>query len=595
MKEKILFVTAAFLISGRAEASVTVQAQLSQSTAQVGDILDLTVRAVATVNAEVSFDLPDFSGFTVLSQRQSTQMSMSLSFGKQAVRREQILNMELSVNKPGTQVIPPIVAAAGGFKGQSKPITLEVGALKPLAPSAADAGKVAPPDQKEQSLFLRYRVDKSVAWLGEQILLDLEIFVVPRTRLELESIDEPPDVDGFWKEVISKESRPSKRLETVNGRSYEVYRIWRVALFGVKAGNHILEPSKAMFRVGGGGFFSTQKARRSTKALTVEIKPLPEPAPTNFSTANVGTLALTAQVDRTQITDGKAAVFKLSLSGEGNVKGIKLPELSGVDGFRVFPPTESEDIDLRPVGVHGTKVSETLLVPQTNGKHRIPPLKLPIFDPRKGAYQTLETNPIELTVDRLEEASLVQTPPSSQEKSTPLPKTDRPVVRMKAKLQTPPSEPYRSYLWWSLILSMPLVVTASSSRKLILQLKPRAKGKDRYASLSQAMIRGSQAAQNGDAGTAALAFIDLVYEQVALSHSLEIRGRTIREAVDSLIAQGVLADIAEGLGGVLEEASFLRYGGGQSDALASNFERWKGALDAAAPLAKAKRIQGARS
>ncbi len=564
---------AAVAVLAAAEAtaapSVVVSASLSETRAAVGDVVTLDVRAVSTQNADLSIQLPPLDGLTVVGRSESTQMSMSFTSAGQQIRREKLLQVELSVDKPGRLTIPPVVARAGGSSGQSAPVVLEVGGSAPANPVRPEDGAVISPTGGEGDLFVRYRLSRGSVWLGQQVLLDLEIFARPGFSFQVETVSEPPELDGFWQEVLERPQRLVPRNETVDGVRYQVFRAWRLALFPLQAGARTIEPTSVGFRVGGSGLFSTgRRMQRQALPLELEVRALPEAGrPAGFSPAHVGTYALNATVDGTKLETGQAVVLKIGLSGEGQIKGAKLPSLGRVEGFRVFPPTESVDVELRPNGVHGTRMAEVLLVPEQPGQFELPSLELPIFEPYQGRYRVLKTAPIPLEVKGEPKPSTEPDPDPEPKPSVAAP-VRRP-IRLTGGMERPPSPPWRSPLWWLVLGAGPILWGGAVANRRV-AAAVTARGNDpRRERLAEARTAEAKfrSVATLEPAEAAAAFLEAFHARASVQLKAPTKSLTAEELSARLRAAGADPAFAETVERALETAQYARYaGGGQFDA-----------------------------
>src|SRR6201999_166142 len=132
-------------------------------------------------------------------------------------------------------------------------------------------------------------------------------------------------------------------------REYEVLLLKQAALFPLKPGKLSVTPLRAEVTTMQSMFFPTASAVTSSKPIEIEVRPLPsEGRPAGFASTNVGQFEMKAAVDRTHIAAGDAVTLKITLSGVGNVHGIKPPKLgpdgAGPDGWRAYEPTVKENI-----------------------------------------------------------------------------------------------------------------------------------------------------------------------------------------------------------------------------------------------------------
>ena len=130
-------------------------------------------------------------------------------------------------------------------------------------------------------------------------------------------------------------------------------------------------------------------------ALT--IKPLPDGAPADFGGA-VGQFTFTAKVVPTSVAVGEPITWTLELGGTGNwpdIHGLPAREVS--KDFKVLQPqakrtpTEGRLFD-------ATLTEDAVLIPTQPGTYTLGPVSYSYFDPRSGSYQTVQAEPVTVTI-----------------------------------------------------------------------------------------------------------------------------------------------------------------------------------------------------
>ncbi|MDD2560197.1 MAG: BatD family protein, partial [Bacteroidales bacterium] len=97
--------------------------------------------------------------------------------------------------------------------------------------------------------------------------------------------------------------------------------------------------------------------------------------------------------------------IKLVLSGEGNMKMLRTPELKFPADFDVYDPKVSNNFKTTPGGVSGTKTIEYLVIPRYSGSFTIPSVSVSYFDLAEKTYKSLYTEEFQLEVSRSEQSS----------------------------------------------------------------------------------------------------------------------------------------------------------------------------------------------
>ncbi len=582
------------LVSGSAQAekALTVSASLSERRVLVGDVITLQIRAVARINGNIQVIVPRVKGLAELSRSSSegTSVSWSSNSGQQ-VTREQTLMVQLRANSAGNLKIPAVIAKVGNLTVTSQPLLLVVQGQAAIAAQAthAQAGQVVPPAADELDLFTRYRLNKGSAHLGEQVLLDLEIFATPNRNFSLEEVPAMPELDGFWTEAVFKPERLTKTTEVVAGRRYDVYRLWRVALFGLTAGEHILPPIGLSFSTGRSLFRNGRRAKVRTIPVTLTVSPLPsEGRPRGFSSTNVGQYRLQTTVDAKTVPAGKAIVLKIILSGMGNIENAKLPALPQIPGFRSFPPNVKTDTQSSLSGLQGIKTAEILLMPTQGGRLQIPSLTLPVFDPGRGDYQRLSTPSIPILVQGTPEATATVTAAEPEPKAAAL--KLRP-LHVRADVLGWKAPPFTRRLFWAGLAGPPLLfMVLLLLQRLWARTQHKTPAHQRKAVARDAKARLQQArdrANEGKMAEAYAAFLDALFTLGSQRMQVSLQGLTTEQVCEQLRLHGVTETVLAQVKTELETADYARFAPGALENLDTTavLGKWQDLLAAVEELA----------
>ena len=258
------------------------------------------------------------------------------------------------------------------------------------------------PGEGTAAAFLRAETNIKEAYPGQQILLDYKIYIQPSFFKQGHQVETTPDYAGFYAEQLNY-YRSFK--EVINGVEYVSMTLARVALFPQRSGKLQIAPLVLLLDIGerrsnpfGLGLAPLERLRLETNPLTIQVKPFPEPVPANFTGA-CGKYTFQTSVNRTELSTDDALSLKIIVKGDGDIKQVGIPQLSGVDSFEVFNPNVLTDT-LRDTGngfLTGEKSIEYLLTPRTPGTYDIP-LQFSYFDPETGKYAVAAQAPLQLTV-----------------------------------------------------------------------------------------------------------------------------------------------------------------------------------------------------
>jgi hypothetical protein len=246
--------------------------------------------------------------------------------------------------------------------------------------------------------FLRVLPSKTKAFAGEQITVEWSLYLTERQNNY--SPTKEPRTDGFWSEdleVPQNQRGLSLSEQVLDGHTYLAAPLLRKALFGLNPGKYTITPLEAdISRV---DFFGATTHSEHLKAdpVTIEIVPLPAGAPAGFDPSAVGRFTLAAEVDRDHVQVGDAITLKLRLDGQGNLRKITLPAMPRLEGWKLYEPKVSVQMN-RGNDIGGSKLAEYLLLPERPGQTTIPAFTFSYFDTHKAAYTTVKTEPIHLMV-----------------------------------------------------------------------------------------------------------------------------------------------------------------------------------------------------
>lgn len=399
------------------------EAQDVQFTADAPRVVEIgeQLRLTFTLNARPSsFSPPDIVNFYVLSgPNQSTSTSFQIINGKSSQSITITYTYYLQSTTQGTFTIGPATAIVDRKEYVSNPITVEVvGGQKP---ASSQQNQAAPATQTQQlpdeELFVKVIADKKSVYQGEHIIVTLKIY----TRLAITGFgsSEMPDFSGFWSQDIESPTQINLQRENVNNVIYNTGVIRKVLLFPQKSGEIMIEPfkletfvrqqintSRSIFDDFFGPSYTNVSKMLESDPVKITVKSLPAGQPAAFAGA-VGTMDISASVDKSSVKTNDAITLKLIVKGNGNLKLVESPKIDFPPDFDIFDPKVSTNIKNTLSGQTGSKTFEYLLIPRHPGNYRIPPVLFSYFEPDKNQYQVLQTGEFRLTVEKSDEDETV--------------------------------------------------------------------------------------------------------------------------------------------------------------------------------------------
>ncbi len=395
-------------LAAPARAEVRVSVNLSPELIEVGMGAGLTVTVEGAARIDAPPEIPPVDGLQIVDRGQSTQVSIVNGRMSRSIQYQ----FAIFGRRVGTFPIGPVVVREGGKEYRSRAISITVnaagtvasGARPNAAPRAGGAAGAAGAGES-RDLFLRASVDRERAIVGEQITLRLQL----HQRVGLSLMDQPtyapPETPGFWREDLPPQRNSTS---TIDGIPYEVTEIV-YALFPTQTGKLEIGPSRVVctvrargrrrdpFDLFGGLFGEPREVELTSRPLTIQVNPLPQPAPTDF-TGGVGDYRLTSSVDRTQAAQNEPVTWTVKVSGRGNVSAVGDPRVPEMVGWRAYPPTSETKSETSGDLVSGTKTFQIVLLPGVTGRVSLPPISISVYDPKKQSYQRLTTAPTEVEV-----------------------------------------------------------------------------------------------------------------------------------------------------------------------------------------------------
>ena len=397
------------LAGAPAAAQLSVTADVNKLTVGLHEQVVLAVTVTGPQAALPDPQMPATPGFSIYSSGRS--QNFSLVNGK--LSGSATHTFVLVPRAVGKTVIPPISVSQGAAKAQTEPIEIEIvaaeqggPAARPGQPARAQAQGRRPAQGAQAEIFLTAGTDKKKAYVNEQLNLIVTFhFGVP---LIGDVSYDAPSLSGFLSEELPQ---PAPRQQVLQGRPYQVMEVPR-ALFAAQSGRLTIGRATVRCQVRrdalaadptSGDFFdrffsmgmTTPEPRTVvSEPLTLEIEPLPEAGkPKDFS-GFVGSLALSAELDRYKTKVGEAVTLTVTARGAGNLKGLTEPAFPDLTAWRKYDTVSALDLGKAGGRIAGVKTFKTVLVPRVSGELVLPAMSVSYFDPQQRAYARAATRPL---------------------------------------------------------------------------------------------------------------------------------------------------------------------------------------------------------
>lgn len=342
-------------------------------------------------NAEgKDFKAPDLRDFRIIA---GPSRGISTTVVNGQVSMEMRFSYTLQPRRTGRLTIGSASIQANNRPMRTNPITITVLEGRP-------AGST--PSGQTPDYFVKAEISAPEAYIGQQVRLDYKLY----TTVEVQSynmVEESAYLDFYAEDLMRTD--PRVKRERVNGREYFTRVLKSMALYPQKAGNLTIQPASIQLGVvtddsGPGSFFFGADIKRVgvvTEPLSIRVKALPAGAPPSFSGA-VGTFDVYASVNRNAITTDDVLSLEITVTGDGDLKRIEAPALSGLDSFEVYEPRVKEEVYGEDQGKRvGRKVFEYLLTPVAPGNYTLQPA-FSFFTPATGVYETIAAQTFDVQV-----------------------------------------------------------------------------------------------------------------------------------------------------------------------------------------------------
>lgn len=133
-----------------------------------------------------------------------------------------------------------------------------------------------------------------------------------------------------------------------------------------------------------------------SNALSLSVRELPAAGrPANFA-GHVGDYKISASASPTDVSVGDPITLKITLSGPDFLGKVDLPPLAQQPELATYFKIPDERADGRVVG--RTKVFTQTIRAKNENVKEIPPIAFSFFDTKSGAYRTISTDPIPISV-----------------------------------------------------------------------------------------------------------------------------------------------------------------------------------------------------
>jgi hypothetical protein len=402
MKRFIIYSVSLFLCMTVKSQDISVQAEYP-SVVEAGQQFSVTW----TINSGGGeFTAPSFAGFYKLMGPQTNYSSSTqIINGKMTHETTYSYVYYLQAIQEGKYVIAPAVYTFRNKAYQSDSIFIEVigsnTARQNTGQGAANAqennGNI---ESGGGDIFINMSLNRKEIYIGEPIVATLKIY----TKVDLSGINEIkyPAFTNFLKADLETPPLTSLKQENVSGTIYGTGVIQQFLLYPQVTGEITIDPVQITVLVQQrsgrsdpffGDFFSnynTIPKAVASKPVTINVKPLPGNKPEDFS-GIVGKLDIKAGINKDSVDVNDAVNFRITISGNGNLKLAEAPALKLSPDIEIYDPKTTDNLKNSVNGTSGQKTFEYLLIPRHYGDFTVPSVSYSFFNTATGKYERLTT------------------------------------------------------------------------------------------------------------------------------------------------------------------------------------------------------------
>lgn len=384
-------------------------------------------RVVFMADADIEdFTMPTFTGLDLLagptsSRRSSTQIIN----GKRTDSYEVSYTLIMRATTTGVAKISEASAVLKGKTYTTKGVEIDVvetnisnsstqtqqgvaSGNQSQSSSQAQASRSSRGEFSSEDIFLNLSFSKTKVVKGEPIVATLKLY----TKVPIGGFEDIrfPVFNGFWSQELETPSNINLVRENYNGQIYSSAVLRKYMLLPQQTGEITVDPAEMVcliqIKTSGGGrsmfddFFDTYqtvKKRLSTRAVKINVQPLPQGAPASFG-GGVGDFSMRVKLNRDSVKAHEAGALTVEIIGSGNLNLIETPKVELPADFEKYDVKTSNNYANGANGMSGKKVFDFPFIPRSEGVFEIPSVEYSYYNIASGKYVTLKSEPISLKV-----------------------------------------------------------------------------------------------------------------------------------------------------------------------------------------------------
>lgn len=366
---------------------------------------------VVTLDQNGNVASTDFGNFSkVNGPAVSSSQSISFVNGQQTSSYTRTFTYTLKPSKTGVQTIPGVTCDASGKKVKSNAVTIEVTKEdQQTQQRQQQQNRQSDPfdsffrnfwgepqrntTQNQYDVFVKAAASKSNPYYGETVIVTYRLYTYNISNWQATNIKWPQQ-NNLWSYRMDDPNKiPEPKYETINGKRYAVWEIYKTAVAPQKSGSLTITPITIdMQMVTGSGFFQNVSEKTiKSNAIDLNVKALPIQGKGSHFGGLVGQFTLSSELAPTEVNVNDAIDFTITISGKGSLQLADNPDFNFPNGFDVTDPSVDDQINTNGNSVGGKRILKYVLIPRKKGTYEIPATTITYFDPESQSYKNLTT------------------------------------------------------------------------------------------------------------------------------------------------------------------------------------------------------------
>jgi cytochrome c-type biogenesis protein CcmH/NrfG len=309
-----------------------------------------------------------------------------------------VFRWRVEINKAGRYTVPPLTVVQGSKKATAQGGNFEVESV----PTTDDMKlSVTLPDRP---VFVGETIEAKLVWLFKAQPQQNPQFSVPLMAMDNFIVSAPPATDprkALSFAAGSKELQLPYEIDKDGGFNRVTVRFYvapkQAGKLDVPAASVV-----AAMPVGRPDFFGnapSQLMRAQDVARSIEVKPLPETdKPASFAGAVGSQFAISVGTSRSVVQLGEPVELTVTIKSDQRLDTLSLGRLDGPGGLPKDKFTVPADAPTGELSDDGKTKTFKVTAQVTGPANEIPAIAFSYFDPVKGRYQTIHSDPIAVSV-----------------------------------------------------------------------------------------------------------------------------------------------------------------------------------------------------